>query len=318
MFKVVMLFGFVFWGSSYALANQCEYTVYVNNSPLATYQGNDSEECRRVHIRCLKRAENTGGVCLDSRSTRGGRVPRGSRVPRTPRGPDRDRGPRDGGIIRVGDTVFPMSWTHTYGATVLQYNPVTREFRVKSNSSGSVFTFVEADLAVTQGCLINVCVSDKVFPKSWGHEYGAQVLAINYAQSKLIVKSNSSGSVFVLTLNDVMLSDGCVDQICVGDKVFPLSWGHDYGAQVIATDSQYGSMVKVKSNSSGSIFDVEIDNLALPHGCLSGVCVGQRVYPRDWGHALGAEVIAISARQGIFIIKSNSSGSIFKKTIYDL
>jgi hypothetical protein len=165
--------------------------------------------------------------------------------------------------IHVGDLVYPISWEHTLGATVLSINPVTREIRIRSNYSGTVLTKHRSELAVAQGCIQSY------------------------------------------------------QQACVGDLVHPRSWEHSLGATILGINPEIG-LLMIKSNYSGKVVSKQLDELGLTTGCLHRICVGQKVYPRSWNHSLGATVIAINLGTQEFIIRSNYSGKVVVKTIYDL
>ncbi|MBD63582.1 MAG: hypothetical protein CME62_00105 [Halobacteriovoraceae bacterium] len=327
MSKALWISLFMLGMSFAAKAAQCEYSVEVNGRVIAAYQGQSSGECIRAQARCENRALRVGGICVNGGRTQGPTPPR-TQPPRRP-GPDPIPQPRPNpypspsSSIRVGDRVYPDNWSHGLGATVLQYNHRTGEYRIKSNQSGSVFTFTAENLSVAYGCIASVCVTDKVFPENWDHALGAQVLAQNSIKQTLIVKSNQSGSVFSFSVDNLLLGDGCVNAMCVGDHVYPLNWSHALGAEVIAmsdvNDTRRSEMVfKIKSKQSGSVFSFSRDNLAVTRGCHDGFCVGQRVYPRNWSHSLGGTILALHKRQGVFVVKSNQSGNVFTFNSYDL
>lgn len=162
--------------------------------------------------------------------------------------------------VQVGDKVFPLTWDHIYGGTVISKNQYLDEYRVKSNSTGKVYTFKIYDLALPRGCVASVCVGDKVFPSDWDHVYGGQVIAISMSDKKLFIKSNSTGKNYFKPVSQLAVPKGCMQGYCVGQKVYPRTWTHSYGGQIMAIN-KITSKFTVKSNSTGKVYEFDIYDL---------------------------------------------------------
>ncbi|OFZ13025.1 MAG: hypothetical protein A2X86_09385 [Bdellovibrionales bacterium GWA2_49_15] len=131
---------------------------------------------------------------------------------------------------------------------------------MKSNKSGDVYTFAESELGLPAGCLDRFCVGDKVFPESWDHIYGGNVLAVFLAKGQLLIKSNKSGDLYKMNPSGLAVGSGCLEYLCVGQTVYPRSWDHSYGGNIIAINPA-SRLFTVKSNKSGDVYKFSITDL---------------------------------------------------------
>lgn len=102
----------------------------------------------------------------------------------------------------VGDNVLIASWNSTSGADIIGINFFTNKLVVQSRSSHNIYQYNSEDLYLRNGCLQGFCVDQRIYPRSWNSSTGAQIMGISRTQRSYIVKSNSSGNVYVMTLND--------------------------------------------------------------------------------------------------------------------
>jgi len=152
---------------------------------------------------------------------------------------------------------------------------------------------------------------DTVFPTTWNSSLGARVLSVNTRRDELRVQSRTSGSVYTFRFSEVAVSRGCLEaNLCVGDNVLIGSWNSALGADIIGINL-YTNKLLVKSRTSGSTYLYSTADIYVKQGCLYSYCVGQRVYPRTWNSSIGGQIIGLSRTQRSYIVKSNTSGSIY-------
>jgi hypothetical protein len=96
--------------------------------------------------------------------------------------------------------------------------------------------------------------------------------------------------------------------LCAGDTVYPDAWEHTRGGSIIAFNPHSGEL-SVRSNSSGSVSRFSLREIAVPRGCVEGVCVNDTVFPDSWEHARGGRVLAINHATGVIKVVSNSTGN---------
>lgn len=107
----------------------------------------------------------------------------------------------------------------------------------------------------------------------------------------------------------------CYNGICVNDLVYK---GNSYsqGAKVLAMDINR-RIATIKSVSSGSVFDENLDQLHATRGCIGRVCVGSLVY-RGSTYSMGATVLGVNSFKNTVTVKSRSSGNLFEENVYSL
>lgn len=181
---------------------------------------------------------------------------------------------------------------------------------------GSFSTFACVEVTSAE----KICPGDKVFPDTYStHTLGAQVVAINPKSKLITVKSNYTGKIDRLDLTRISIAKGCVGDVCVEDKVYPDSYStHTQGAEVLAINPQT-KKITVKSNFTGSISRLEVAELSLAYGCISGICTGDKVFPDSYTtHTLGAQVLAINPHTKKISVKSNYTGNIGRFKVKEL
>lgn len=102
----------------------------------------------------------------------------------------------------VGDNVLVGTWNSTSGADIIGVNYYTNKLVIKSRTTNNTYQYDSDDLYLRNGCLQGFCVDQRVYPRSWNSSTGAQILGISRAKRSYIVKSNNTGTVYVMTLND--------------------------------------------------------------------------------------------------------------------
>jgi hypothetical protein len=217
------------------------------------------------------------------------------------------------GAICVGDTVFKGS-SYSQGAIVVGENQYAQQVTVRSKASGNLNLENIRDLDITSGCLGQVCTGDKVL-KGSSYSQGAMIVGINYFNQTLTVKSVASGNLAVEQLQDLDLTRGCIDDVCVGDRVFKGS-SYSLGADVVALN--YGrSTLTVKSVASGNLAIENKSDLDVTKGCLGNICVNDLVF-KGTSYSQGATVLAINTGSYRATVKSVASGNLASESIYDL
>ncbi|CBW26370.1 putative exported protein [Halobacteriovorax marinus SJ] len=162
-----------------------------------------------------------------------------------------------------------------------------------------------------------ICRGDTVYPDSWDHSRGGVVKAINPHTQKMTVKSNNTGDTFRFRANEVSLALGCLENVCVGDKIYPDSWDHSRGGVVKAINPHTKKMT-VKSNNTGDTFRFFEEEVSIGRGCIEGICVEDTVLPDSWNHTRGGVVKAVNPYTKKITVKSNNTGNTFRFTAYVL
>lgn len=129
-------------------------------------------------------------------------------------------------LICPGDIVYPESYISGY-ATVIAVNPNTGIVTVKGVYESSYGRYTVNELAVPTGCLGSFCVGEQVIPESYSNRY-ATVIAVNPHSRKLTLKGNNDSMYGRYTSKEIAKQSGCMERICVGDKVFPNTYSQGY------------------------------------------------------------------------------------------
>lgn len=111
--------------------------------------------------------------------------------------------------ICPGETVYKGS-SYSSGATILGVNQFKNTVTVRSNYSGNNNTENVTDLYITRGCIGHVCVGNVVY-KGSSYSSGATVIAINYQNRTVTVKSNYSGNLNVEDPRNLDVTNMCAD-----------------------------------------------------------------------------------------------------------
>lgn len=155
-------------------------------------------------------------------------------------------------LICPDDKVYPESYRDGY-ATVIAVSPNTGIVTVNGNYSSSDDRYTVNDLAVATGCLGNFCVGEgkgeQVIPESYNDGY-ATVIAVNPHSGKLTVKGNYSSSYERYTPDQIAKQSGCMERICVGDKVFPDTYSNGYA--IVKAINPATKLFTVKGNHGSS------------------------------------------------------------------
>lgn len=216
-------------------------------------------------------------------------------------------------MICSGDTVYKGA-SYSQGATVIAENSYAQQVTVRSKSTGSLFVENVANLDIANGCLGQLCVGTKVL-KGSSYSQGANIIAINYYAQTFTVRSNSTGSMFVERGEDLDTTTGCIENLCIGEKVYKGS-SYSQGANVIGFN-YYRRTLNVRSNSSGSLFTENLNDVDVTKGCAGPVCVNDKVY-KGSEYSQGASVLAVNPANYTATVRSNSSGSLFSESVYNL
>lgn len=161
-----------------------------------------------------------------------------------------------------------------------------------------------------------VCVGDIVFPDLFANDVidGARVKAVNMTTGKFIVLSlgrNSDGRLYQYDLSDLSIPKGCLDNVCVGAHVYPDSFSNTVtaGAKVKAINHFKNKVTLISQgrNSDGKLYRLSTSGLSRTKGCLSQICVGDRVFPDNFSSNLvdGAKVLAINYQTKTFTVISD-------------
>ena len=113
------------------------------------------------------------------------------------------------GHVCVGNVVYKGS-SYSSGATVLAINPHQGTVTVKSNYSGNLNVEYSQGVDLVRGCLYGICVGDTVY-KGSSYSSGATVIAINYQNRTVTVKSNYSGNLNVEDPRNLDVTNMCAD-----------------------------------------------------------------------------------------------------------
>lgn len=154
---------------------------------------------------------------------------------------------------------------------------------------------------------LKICPNDIVY-KGVDYKEGARVIAVNPRKETVTVKSIYSGSMGVESLEDLSLTVGCVQGVCVGETIFKDDM-YRSGARVVAVNPKQGTVV-VKSVYSGSLEVENPLNLSLPNGCVNNICVGETIFKGDH-YKNGATVVAVNKGNKSLVVRSNYNNNLF-------
>ncbi len=147
----------------------------------------------------------------------------------------------------VNDQVIPENYSNGY-ATVKAINFSTQKFTVLGNFSSSYSRFSAESLALTSGCLGDKCVNEQVIPNNYSNGH-ATIKAVNQTRNTLTVLGNFSSSYTRVSGDNVAKMQGCMNGICVGDRVVPYNYTNGY-ATVKAINMSTGEFTVLGNFSS--------------------------------------------------------------------
>lgn len=213
--------------------------------------------------------------------------------------------------VLTGDQVIPDSYSQGY-ANVIALFP--NEVVTRGNFSSSNARYRFDQIALTSGCLLNNCVGDEVIPDTY-NQGTARIKAINFSKETLTTLGNFSTTYGRYTERDVAQTKGCLGSICVGQKVIPNTYNQGVATvKAINFAKQTFTTMGNFSSTYGRYQDIK---LAETSGCLSGICVGDRVLPRTFNQGY-AVVKAINFLTGEFTVMGNFSSSYGRYRAQDL
>lgn len=164
----------------------------------------------------------------------------------------------------TGDRVIPEEYSIGY-AEIKAINSNTGKATVKGNNSTNYHRYDVQDLGITQGCFSGLCVDDKIIPDAYSRGY-ATVKAVNSYSRKYTVKGNSSTNYHRYSRQKISFTKGCIEGVCVGDKVFPDAYSRGYA--IVKAINPTTRKFTVKGNNTTNYHRYDFDELALIEECL--------------------------------------------------
>jgi hypothetical protein len=148
-----------------------------------------------------------------------------------------------------------------YTGRVIGINPSRDTVVVDLDSFGSNYTYAIGDIYVTRGCVVNLCMGDRVVSPE---NYRGRVIGVNPYSRRVAVDLDSFGSHYSYDIDEVFSGFGCVDEICVGDDVVSPD---NYPGRVIGINP-YSGKVSVDLNSFGSHYSYDYSDIFLTTICV--------------------------------------------------
>jgi hypothetical protein len=194
-------------------------------------------------------------------------------------------------------------------------NPYRNTVSVRSNNTGNVFSENVTDLAVAKGCLGAVCAGQTVY-KGTEYSRGAKVMGLNPNRPSATVMSLNTSNLFEEALSSLDVTTGCAAHgVCVGKKVYKAA-EYSQGATVVGVNRATRTAT-VRSNNTGNVFKENLADLDITTGCVYGICVGDTVY-KGSEYSNGALVVAVNAQAQSVVVRSRTSGNVFKEAATSL
>jgi hypothetical protein len=157
-------------------------------------------------------------------------------------------------------------------------------------------------------CTEELCIGTRIIPEGYTHGY-ADVVSYDSVKRFYTVKGNESTGYHLVTIRAISMMTGCLDNICVGDKVIPDSYTFGY-ATVKGINHSLQTIVLQGSHSS--IYHRKLSlELAQTKGCLHGICVGDKVLPNNYTEGY-AVVNAINFTNSTVTVLGSKSKSYHK------
>lgn len=110
-----------------------------------------------------------------------------------------------------GTTIFPDTFYHTDGATVLAVNPFSGAITIVAKTTGGVTRIKSGQFSVGSGCISGICVKDIVSPDDYTNPDGARVIAINRHTRKITVISKHTGGIGRYLPESLSVIDYCLE-----------------------------------------------------------------------------------------------------------
>jgi hypothetical protein len=162
----------------------------------------------------------------------------------------------------VGDKVFPMDWKYYRGGTVKAINEFTNMVTVQSNYNLDNYQFYTFQLSQAKGCLEYSCVDHIIYSSVLKNNRGGKILGINPYAKSFSVQSYYNSDVYFIPMTQISIRRGCIEGICVGDKVMPFDWTHQNGGIVVAINP-YNFKITIKSNYNLKLYRYYASDLAV-------------------------------------------------------
>jgi hypothetical protein len=229
-----------FYGQSRVYENSCRQAL---------------RECNREKVK-LERTSNYTRLRCERVASSGRRMPLpGTNRPTHPRRPGTH--PTDL-YPQVGDIVITSNM-NSGTAEVLGLYP--NEVIVKQSNSWFNKTVRNEEVAMTRGCLRQICVGQKVIPRD--KNSGTSVVkAINFYTQTIVSLSNNSWSYDRDLDENIFLAEGCMANVCVGDRVFTRNSSF---ARIIKGYNPVTREVKTISVNGWSYNTEHLSDIALSH-----------------------------------------------------
>ena len=171
---------------------------------------------------------------------------------------------------------------------------------MKSIIAISMLLLAQAAYSCPEG---QVCSGQVVIPDNYTRGF-AEVIAINTSTDVITVKGNLSRDFHRYPMSQLALTEGCLDRICVDNKVIPDSYTKGYAD--VKGINYHSNRFVVKGNFSNEYHRYRSDKMAKTRGCLRGICVGDKVFPDSYSRGY-AEVRAINHDSRKYVVKGNLS-----------
>jgi hypothetical protein len=150
--------------------------------------------------------------------------------------------------VKQGDVIIPDSYSINNYAVARAVSIDTGKIIAKVNGTSNYRQYNVNNVAVTSGCMEGMCVGDSVIPDEYDHNY-AVIKGLNRYSHKYTIAAKGSSRYYRFKKNEISTTQGCLDGICVGDKVFPDSFSHNY-AIVVAINPYTRDIVSRAKGSS--------------------------------------------------------------------
>lgn len=213
----------------------------------------------------------------------------------------------------VGNTVYPTDNARAWTSAIVVGIEPSGNYILEFNSDlGVGGGWSRSSLAVIKGCSSEVCVGSNVYTidsdRAWTP---ASVIAID-PQGLLVLKftaDNAIGGNWSRT--SLALTEGCAEELCVGDKVIPTEVVRVGSiAEIVAIDANGQYVLKFDEDAAvGGQWTRNL--LAKASGCsASGVCVGQSVVAASGAReGTSARIIGFDSAEK-FILKFDVDGAV--------
>jgi ribosomal protein L24 len=172
----------------------------------------------------------------------------------------------------------------------------------------------QSALACIDNSGFTICPGDVVY-KGTVYSQGATVVAINPYRNTVTVRSVYAGNLNTENVTDLDITRGCIDRVCVGDKVYK---GTEFsqGARVLALNPN-SRTATVQSIYAGNLVKSDVSSFDLVSGCIRNICVGDKVY-KGTQFSQGAMVISINPGRNTATVQSVYAGNLSTTEITSL